>query len=75
MVSQMMYVLDAAHNILKIVDYMFKTEGIESLIVESSASLENIDADQFEILEENAVETDDKKLVGTVKDTISLVTF
>ena len=50
---------------------MFKTEGIESLIVESSASLENIDADQFEILEENAVETDDKKLVGTVKDTIS----
>ena len=55
----------------KIVDYMFKTEGIESLIVESSASLENIDADQFEILEENAVETDDKKLVGTVKDTIS----
>ena len=64
-------VLDATNNILKIVDYMFKTEGIESLTIESSASLENIDADQFEILEENAVETADKKLVGTVKDTLS----
>lgn len=64
-------VLDATNNILKIVDYMFKTEGIESLTVKSSASLESIDADQFEILEENAVETADKKLVGTVKDTLS----
>ena len=53
---------------------MFKTEGIESLTIESSASLENIDADQFEILEENAVETADK-IIGTVKDTFTLLLF
>ena len=39
---------------------MFKTEGIESLTIESSASLENIKQIK-EILEENAVETIDKK--------------
>lgn len=63
-------VIDATKNILKIVDYTFKTEGIEMLDVKPGTSLQSLDSSEFEILEDHAIETDDTKLVGTVKSTI-----
>ena len=64
-------VIDAANNILKIVDYMFKVENIKTNTFKSGFPFEDLDPDEVEILEENAIETEDTKLVGTVKDTLT----
>ena len=64
-------VIEATTNILKIVDYTFKTEGIKTISFKSGSSLKNLDADEVDILEDNAVESKDSKLAGTIKDTLS----
>ena len=64
-------VIDATNNILKILDYMFKTENIKTMTFDG-LSLNEIDSDEVDILEENAVNTKDNKLAGRVKETLSL---
>ena len=58
-------------NILKIVDYTFKTEGIKTISFKNGDPLKNLDADEVDILEDNAIESKDSELAGTIKDTLS----
>tara|TARA_B110000008_G_scaffold205714_1_gene204362 strand:- start:7141 stop:8310 length:1170 start_codon:yes stop_codon:yes gene_type:complete len=64
-------VVEATKNILKIVDYTFKTEGIKTISFKNGDPLKNLDADEVDILEDNAIESKDSELAGTIKDTLS----
>lgn len=57
-------------SINEILDYMFNVEGIKVLNHKKNELIDKIDADEIEIYEENAVQTDEKEKMGRVESII-----
>ena len=63
-------VVASSKNILKVLNYIFKTEGVKELIFTERIPLESINPSHIDLLPHNCIVTDNTNLIGTVKETI-----
>ena len=63
-------VVSVIKSVNEILDYMFKVEGIQILKHTEGELIDKIDADEIEIFEENALETNKEDKIGRVISTI-----
>ena len=65
-------VVSATQNILKVLNYVFKTEGVKELKFSNNDLIDKIDSSEIEVLPQNCIETDDSSLVGKIESTIKV---
>ena len=65
-------VVSATQNILKVLNYVFKTEGVKELKFSNNDLIDSIDSSEIEVLPQNCIETDDSSLVGKIESTIKV---
>jgi len=63
-------VIASSKNILKVLDYVFKTEGVKKIDINIGSSVDDISPSQVDLLPQNSVKTKDVSLVGTIKNII-----
>ena len=60
----------SSKNILKVLDYVFKTEGVKKIDINIGSSVDDISSSEVDLLPQNSVKTKDISLVGSIKDII-----
>ena len=60
----------SSENILKVLNYIFKTEGVKELIFDERVPLDSINPSRVDLLPHNCIVTDNTNIIGTVKETI-----
>ena len=63
-------VIASSKNILKVLDYVFKTEGVKKIETHIGTSVDDISPSEVDLLPQNSVKTKDVALVGTIKNII-----
>ena len=63
-------VIASSKNILKVLDYVFKTEGVKKIEIHIGSSVDDISPSEVDLLPQNSVKTKDVSLVGTIKNII-----
>lgn len=63
-------VVASSENILKVLNYIFKTEGVKELIFDERVPLDSINPSHIDLLPHNCIVTDNTNIIGTVKETI-----
>jgi len=59
-------VVASSKNILKVLEYLFKTEGVKNINISPGSSIESIDSNEIELLPQNSVKTKDTNLIGNI---------
>ena len=63
-------VVASSENMLKVLNYIFKTEGVKDLTFDEKVPLDSINPSHIDLLPHNCVPTDNTNIVGTVKETL-----
>ena len=63
-------VVASSKNILKVLDYVFKTEGVKKVDINIGSSVDDISPNEVDLLPQNSVIAEDASLVGTIKNII-----
>ena len=63
-------VIASSKNILKVLEYLFKTEGVKNINISPGCLIEDINSNEIELLPHNSVKTNDTSLVGRVVEIV-----